>query len=583
MYDVPKAATLPALLSMQARERGSSVAYRFLPDGEQETRAMTFAELEREARAIAARLQAESRPGDRAMILTPDAVDFVRAFLACQYAGVVAVPVYPPLPVNSPRKLETLRVIAASCQPAAVLASGMESGGPDFRPLFDGLAPELTGVPWVPVGEAAEGDPGDHRPVPVRPQDVSFLQYTSGSTAHPKGVIVTHEALMHQEELLYRVGWFTPETVFVSWLPLFHDMGLIGTVLPALYAGCQAVLMPPLAFVQRPVRWLRAIQRYRGDVAGGPNSAYDLCVRRIPLADREGLDLRSWRGAFNGAEPVRAATMEAFSEAFGPYGFDRRAWYPTYGLAECTLMATASHHGLAPVTLDVDADRLGQGELVIGGDQRLVGSGKPVLHRQMVIVDPETCRPVPEGTVGEIWLAGPDVGGGYWGLAEETERTFGARLAGTDEGPFLRTGDLGAVHDGELFVCGRLKDLIILEGRNHYPQDIESTIEAAHPAIRTGCCAVFAIEADDREQLVVVAEVSPVRGPVDPDQVTRAVRAAVATDHSVQIGQLALVAPGSVPKTSSGKIRRAACRAAFERGELASAKAGGQRQLEGAR
>ncbi|MFC4534992.1 fatty acyl-AMP ligase [Sphaerisporangium dianthi] len=574
MQTIPKASTLTELIALRAAESGSNIAYRFLPDGEHESHSLTFAELELEIRALATRLRRHTEPGDRTLILAPDAGDFVRAFLACQYAGVIAVPVYPPMPFDARRGTETIRAIARDCGAWTVLFAGHEA----YRDIIREAAPELAELTWVDAGQVAGVDTGGFAPAPVRPEDVSFLQYTSGSTSLPKGVMVSHRALMHQEELILRAGGFTADDVIVSWLPLFHDMGLIGNVLLALYVGCEAVLMPPLSFVQRPIRWLRAISRYRATVSGGPNFAYELCVRRIPPEDREGLDLRSLKAAFNGAEPVRAATLEAFTEAYRPHGFDEQALYPCYGLAEVTLMATGSPLGTGAVMLDVDLGALQEGRLVTGGDHRIVGSGTPRLHRRLEIVDPATCERVPPGGVGEIWLAGPDVADGYWGRPEETEATFGARIAGTGEGPFLRTGDLGAMHEGNLFVSGRLKDLVIVGGRNHYPQDIEATAEVAHPLVRRGCVIAFSAEHDGAERLVVVAEVKPAAGEADLDDIRRSVRTAVSSCHGVQVGDVFLVDAGGVPKTSSGKLRRRTCRAAYEGGDLVAA----ARQLEGA-
>lgn len=474
------------------------------------------------------------------------------------------------MPFDARRGTASLRAIAQDCAPTVVLFAG--PGG--YERFIRDSSPELAALTWIGAGEVDESRAG-FLPVPADPAGISFLQYTSGSTASPKGVMVGHRALLAQERLLHEIGDFSQDSVIVSWLPLFHDMGLIGNVLLALYAGCQAVLMPPLTFVQQPVRWLRAISAYRATVSGGPNFAYELCVRRVPVQDRQGLDLSSLRAAFNGAEPVRASTLEAFTAAYAPHGFDPRALYPCYGLAEVTLMATGSPVGGGPVTLDVHLDALQEGRLVPGGGHRIVGSGRPGPRRRLEIVDPETCLPVRPGHVGEIWVAGPDVTDGYWGRPQESAEVFGARLTGTSEGPFLRTGDLGVVHDGELFVSGRLKDLIIVGGRNHYPQDLESTAETAHPMVRRGCVAAFG-----DAPLVVVAEVKPAVTEEQLAQVGPAVRTAVAAGHGVQVDKIVLIAAGTMPKTSSGKLQRRACRAAYESGTLTAAVPAPQ--LEGA-
>lgn len=577
MHTELKAPTIAALLSDQASQRGEKIAYTFLKDDE--VRAITYAELDVSARAIAARVQRSARPGDRALILATDNEAFIRGFLACQHAGVIAVPVCPPVPIGSARRVATLRSIARDSGAGVVLTQGTT----DLRSALRDVAPELLSPQWIHVDEVSTAEAADFRAVQRRSDDLAFLQYTSGSTSAPKGVMVPHEALMHNEELFARSMGMTSDDVIVSWLPLFHDMGLIGKVLQNLYVGAHAVLLPSLAFVQRPTRWLRAITEYRGTLSGAPNFAYDLCVHRIREEERAGLDLSSWRVAFSGAEPIRAGTLEAFAQTYAPHGFDEKAFYPGYGLAEITLMATGSELGAGAHTLSVDAAKLREGRVVDGHDQVLVSVGRAAPHRDIAIVDPATCAEVAPGEVGEIWLAGPDVARGYWNKPVETANTFGGHIAGTGAGPFLRTGDLGVVVAGRLYVTGRLKDLLIVGGLNHYPQDVEETVESAHTWIRRGCCAVFALERDDREQTVVVAEVQRPAGDASaPDlaEIARLVRTKVAAAHGVQVDEAVLVAPGSVPKTSSGKLQRAACRVAYELGELTPARAPATREFK---
>ncbi|RKS09659.1 acyl-CoA synthetase (AMP-forming)/AMP-acid ligase II [Nocardiopsis sp. Huas11] len=567
MTTFPLAPSLAEALAFQAREQGSKTAYRSLPDGETEARSQTFSELELQVRAVAAHLQEVAAPGDRVLVLVPDAIDFALSFLACQYAGAVAVPVYPPYPLNSQRKVDTLRSIAADSGAVAVLSTDAV----DYRTVFAASAPELAALHWIAVDTVDTYDATRYRRAGA--SEVSFLQYTSGSTSTPKGVVVTHEALVANQDYIRRAGRYDTDTVIVSWLPLFHDMGLIGTLLPAVFVGLEAVLMPPLAFVQSPVRWLRAVTRYRATVSGAPNSGYELCLRRVTEQDREGLELSSWKVAFNGAEPVRAATLEAFTRAFASHGFDERAHYPCYGLAENTLMVTGSRYDVRPPVLDVDLAALQkERRLVTGGAHRLVSSGVVLEGRRLEIVDPDTLLPVAPGEVGEIWSAGPDVAAGYWNNPDATRETFRAHLADSGDGPFLRTGDLGVFLDGDLYVCGRMKDVVIVDGRNHYPQDIEATVEDAHPAIRRNCLAAFAVEGADREELVVIAELDPHHRRADHAEVVRAVRTAVGTAHGVQADTVLLVAPGSVTKTTSGKVQRRACRAAYESGTLTPAR-----------
>jgi acyl-CoA synthetase (AMP-forming)/AMP-acid ligase II len=360
-------------------------------------------------------------------------------------------------------------------------------------------------------------------------------------------------------------------------------MGLIGCVHHPMLHGSSNVLMAPAAFLQRPLRWLQAIARYQAHTSGAPNFAYDLCVRRITPEQRATLDLRSWRVAFNGAEPVRARTIAEFTKAFEPCGFRPEAMMPVYGLAEATLLATGNPCGTLPRITAFHSGDLEHGKAHpdIGADataRALAGCGRVSADQRLVIADPERCTPLPDGEIGEIWLAGPSVAHGYWNRPEETQATFGARLADSGDGPFLRTGDLGFAHDGQLFIAGRRKDLIIVDGRNHYPQDIELTVEQSHPAFRAGCSAAFSIDVDGAERLVVVAEADPSwniasAGAGTADAKTpliRAARRAVAIDHDLDLHQLLLLRPASIPKTTSGKIRRQACRAGFLNGSLPS-------------
>lgn len=557
-----RARTLAEAISQRAADAADRIAYTFLPDGEKESHSWTFAELEQLTRALAARISREVAPGDRALIVAPDSADFVLAFLACQFAGVVAVPVYPPFPVTSPRRVETLRTIAEDCGAAAVLCAAPEQ----TRAMLIGAAPELDRLRWIGIVADADGA-ADFEPVPVTGADVSFLQYTSGSTSAPKGVVVTHDALMHNQELLCRTMGYSAESRIVGWLPLFHDMGLMGIVVPAVYAGSRTVLLPPLTFVQRPVRWLRAVTRYRATITGGPNFAYELCCRRIPAADRAGIDLSSLEVAFNGAEPIRAETLDEFAAEFAGHGFDSNSYYPCYGLAESTLMTTGSRRGAGAVTLTVSRAELAEGRVTPGQDQTLVGSGRVALHRELLIVDPDTRVPLPDGQVGEIWIGGPDAALAYWGNEDATRETFRAETVAPQSGPYLRSGDLGALVDGELYVVGRRKDLVIVGGRNYYPQDIEHTVENADPRIRRGCTAAFAVDREGGEELIVVAEV---KADADPDvaALTASLRAAVSVDHSITPARVVLVRAGTVPKTSSGKLQRRATRAAFEAGTL---------------
>jgi acyl-CoA synthetase (AMP-forming)/AMP-acid ligase II len=585
-----KAPNISALLAENAQSRGDETACTILGNGHDESDVLTHGALDLQARATAARLQQSLKAGDRALILAPDNAHFIRAFMACQYAGVIAVPVAPPLPLRNPRKVATLTAIARDCGAAAVL----DGSGAELRDAIGEFSPELAALQWIGVDTCAEAEASDFRAPRIASEDVSFLQYTSGSTSSPKGVMVSHRALLRNEEMFSAVMGMTSKDVIISWLPLYHDMGLIGKVLQSTYLGAHLVLMPSAAFVQRPARWLRAITRYRGTVSGAPNFAYDLCVSRIPEADRSEFDLSSWKVAFSGAEPIRPATFDAFARAYAPCGLAPETLQTGYGLAEATLVASGGVRGEPPLTRDIDPERLRQGRVVPGGDYRIISVGRPRLSRRFVIVDPATRRAREDGTVGEIWMSGDDIPLGYWGRPEATEETFGAHLADTGEGPFLRTGDLGVLLDGELYITGRLKDVIIVGGRNHYPHDIEACAEAAHSWIRPGCTAAFAVERDGREQVVLVAEVmrpaasrraAPGESaPPTPTLATikRQVMMAVSAEHGIQLDDIHLVTPASTFKTSSGKIQRALCRTAYEAGEFTPAREPGGRTPAGA-
>ncbi len=491
--------TLVEVLRRQAERLGEGRAYTFLLDGETAEAHLTYAELDRRARGLAATLAREGvGAGDRVLLLYPPGFDYVAAFFGCLYAGAVAVPAYPP---RSRRPSARLQSIQESAGAKAVLATAAVLSG------LDRQLPRRPGVLW----QAAEGvemergaeewrDPG------TGGEALAFLQYTSGSTAAPKGVMLRHANLLANLEQIRRSFAQTPEERTVIWLPPYHDMGLIGGILTPLYAGNTAVLLSPVSFLQRPLRWLRAISRYRGTTSGGPNFAYDLCVERIGAEEREKLDLSSWTLAFNGAEPVRAATLERFAAAFAPCGFRKEAFLPCYGLAEGTLLAACGRRGDgAEVAAFASAElerhhavAVAPEEVAAGEARALVGCGVAPEGARLQVVDPERSVPCAAGEVGEIWIAGPAVAAGYWGLPEATAASFGARTA-DGGGPWLRTGDLGFLDGhGDLFVTGRIKDLIILRGRNHYPQDVELTVERAHPALRPGCGAAFAVEEERR-------------------------------------------------------------------------------------
>ncbi len=550
--------SLPEVLARRAAEQPDVRAYAFVDEHLDEQAALTYGELHARALAVAARLREACAPGDRALLVFPPGLDFVVAYFGCLYAGVIAVP------VNPPRRevvQGATRSVVSDCAPSVVLTLGAMVGF--MTPALEGVCGALR---WVAVDEV-EPDAPDFAIQPSAPEDIAFLQYTSGSTSDPKGVMVTHGNLVANERMICRAFGHDERSTVVGWAPLFHDQGLIGNVLQPLWVGASAILMSPLVFSRWPLLWLSAVSKYRAHSSGGPNFAFELCVvraaggRKVP----EDLDLSSWKVAFNGAEPIRPDTVRRFTETFAPYGFDPGAMYPCYGAAEATLLVSGSAKGRGPRTLEADADALGRGRLVdvpAGEGRTLVGSGLVLPGEEVRIVDPETGRAAAEDEVGEIWVSGPQVARGYWRRPELTERTFGAEVEGEPGRTYLRTGDLGAVVDGELYVIGRLKDLIIIRGRNYYPHDIEQTVQLAHPALRRGCCAAFAVTDRGDERLVVVQEVKRDQD-ADPGEVGGTIREAVVREHEISVSDLVLTLPQQLQKTSSGKIMRAAARARY--------------------
>jgi 8-amino-7-oxononanoate synthase len=556
------------MLRHRAAHQPGDPAFHYLVDGETDEILWSYAELDRRARAIAAWLQSLGLQGERALLLYPAGLDFIAAFFGCVYAGVVAVPAYPP---RKNRSVERIEAIADDAEAKVALTThevlARVQGTLDENP-------GLKSLHWGATDQFPSSLERDWRHPDVHGDTLAFLQYTSGSTGTPKGVMLSHANLIHNSALICHAFEHTRSGVGVFWLPSYHDMGLIGGILQPMYVGRPNVLMSPMSFLQKPLRWMQAITRYKGTVSGGPNFAYDLCLRRITPEERQTLDLSTWSLAFNGAEPIRPETIAEFTRTFEPCGFRPEAFYSCYGLAEATLMVTGGFKTSLPIVRAFDAKSLEGNQVVEAlpdeeGARTLVGCGAALLDQEVVIVDPETMTHLPDSRVGEIWVAGPSVAQGYWRRAEETANTFRAYLKDSGRGPYLRTGDLGFVHNGELFVTGRLKDLIIIHGRNHYPQDIEQTVERAHPLLRAGACGVFTVDISGRERLGVVAEIDRGRNrtPEELEEVFAAIRRTVSADHEVPVDAIVLIKSGSIPKTSSGKIQRHACRNGFLRGK----------------
>lgn len=562
-FDPAGCTSIIELLESRAELHPEKVAFTFLPDGEDTGITVTYGQLSLRAKATAVRFAVSAKPGDRALMLFPSGLEFIYAFFGCLYSGVIAVPAYPP---RRNQNLGRLKSIIDDCDPTFVLTTSKVLTVAE--PLFaetEGLA-DLAFV-TVDLDEAADAsawsDPGSNG------ETLAFLQYTSGSTGNPKGVMVSHGNLIYNEAMITEAYASTFEDVSVSWLPMFHDMGLIGTTLQPLFVGASSVFMSPASFLQKPFRWLKAISDYRGTAICAPNFAYELCASQITEEQKAELDLSCLKIALSGAEAVRPETLEAFIEAFEPCGFKRGAFNPTFGLAEATLMVSSAKAENRPLFTLVDAGALAGNKVVlVDADSdvktmRLVSNGTSPLDAELAIVNPESLEVLPEGEVGEIWSKGDHIAKGYWRNEEATQETFKAYTA-DGRGPFMRTGDLGCLIDDELYITGRQKDVIIIRGRNHYPQDIEFTVQQSHVALKADVGAAFTVDVDGEERLVVVQEVErKYRMRLVTEVVSAAIRQAVAENHELQVHTIVYLKPGAILKTSSGKIQRSANKKAF--------------------
>ena len=577
-----KAATLVDILRNRAREQPHFSIYSFLVDGESEELSLTYRELEHKAKAIAAYLQSVTSPQDRVLLLYPAGLDYITAFFGCLYAGVIAIPAYPPRPNRS---LNRLQNILNNAQTDIALTNSET-----WQSLAKQLdkTPKLKQLRWIATNAIAPSQAENWREPELNEDSIAFLQYTSGSTAEPKGVKIAYKNLLHNLEAIHRCFRHSPQSKGVIWLPPYHDMGLIGGILQPLYGGFPVTLMSPLMFLQNPLRWLRAISNTQATTSGGPNFAYDLCVRKFKPEQLVGLDLSSWQVAFNGAEPINHETLKQFTETFSPYGFDPSAFYPCYGMAEATLIISGGSGNEAIVTKTVQRKALEENKIIPSNARdinphTLVSCGRSLIDQKIAIVHPETLISCQPGEVGEIWVSGSSVAQGYWQQPRVTEATFNAYLKDTNEGPFLRTGDLGFLDRGELFFTGRLKDMIVIKGRNHYPQDIEKTVEETNSWIRPSGVASFSIDLAGEEKLVILAEVerrywsssrsanrngSSASDIISVKDLTQSIKREIAKNHDLQAHTILLLKPGSLPKTSSGKIQRHACRADFLNSDL---------------
>ena len=543
------------VLEYRALHQGTRLAFRYLEDGEACAIEWNYAELDCRARVIGQWLSARKAAGERVLVVTPSGLEYVAALFGCFHAGAVAVPAYP---LRSARNSEKLWAIQKDCG-----AKFLVTTSPELDQTFANVeGPRLQDLQVLAVGRSLEEC--DWTPQPVEEDRLALLQYTSASTGNPKAVRITHSNLLHNSRMLRSAFEYSSASVCVSWLPVYHDMGLIGGILQPVFGGFPCTIMSPTHFLQRPARWLEAISRFRATISGGPNFVYDLCVRRVPLESLETLDLESWSVAFNGSEPVRAETMDGFAAKFERCRFRRQAFFPCYGLAESTLIVSGGPRLAQPLVKQVDVTGLHSHRIAEGDEttvRRLSSSGQVVPESEVLIVHPENRERCEAGEVGEIWVRSKSCASGYWN-SHHTPETFHAYLAGSKDGPFLRTGDLGFMSSGHLFVTGRIKDLIIIRGLNYYPQDVEYTVQSSHPALAGTFGAAFSLEDEQGEQLGIVQEINRHRASEAGDAIA-AVRSKIFEDHGLRPKVIIFVRQGTIPRTTSGKVQRYRVRNAF--------------------
>ncbi|MEZ5509408.1 MAG: AMP-binding protein [Gammaproteobacteria bacterium] len=576
MKGFPQFKNLVEMASTQAARRGESDLTTFLGESGVPEGTLTFAGLDRAARNIAAHLTEKGLANKNLMLLYTPGLDYIKAFFGCLYAGSVPVPAYPPM---GARDIDRLKRIVLDCDAAAILSSSM------LRPMIEAWISNPSNgisIPCIPTDAAADVDAAGFVGADLDPEAIAFLQYTSGSTGHPKGVMVSHRNLLENFQQIVWTFAHTSDLEVVAehyktviWLPPFHDMGLIGGVLTPVYAGARVTLMSPLTFLKNPFVWLKAITDENAKVSGGPNFSYQYCVRKVTDEQLAQLDLSSWDVAFNGAEAIQVDALNAFTERFAPAGFDRRAFLPCYGLAEATLFVAGSPAGRGPLVRDAALTGLAKGEFVAlesGAPEEttaLVSSGVIAQGADVRIVDPNSHEECADGKVGEIWVNSPSVAQGYWNKPSFSGSVFRATIKAQGDTHYMRTGDLGFKLENELFVTGRIKEMIIVAGRNHYPQDIEFSLQSCNPAFRKGCGAAFAIADHGKEQLVVMQELSNTQlQPSDYQQLALQAARAIGFRHGISPRALVFIAPGNLPKTSSGKIQRTEARKIYEAGNI---------------
>jgi len=558
--------SLVEIISKRATVQPDDVVYKYLGDGINETESFTFKEIDRVARSIAEALSKKLSKGDRVLLLFPQGLQYVAALYGCFYGGFIAIPAYPP---RRNRKMDRINSIIEDSGAAAGLVTEDV-----FKTIERNFAEDelLKGMEWFQYETISTNtNPPALSNLP-KPEDVAFIQYTSGSTGNPKGVMITHKNIVYNSDFIRRSFGFDRHTVGMNWLPIFHDMGLVGGIFQAAFLGLINIGMPPVAFLKNPLNWLKAIDKYKATTGGGPNFSFDYCVQKIKPEEVEGLDLSSIKNFYCGGEPVRKKTFEEFPKAFKGAKVRTNQMFAVYGMAETTLIVTGKDPATEPSFVRVDQDALSKNRLVFAPEDakgiNLVSNGRVWMDTKVAIVNPETFVEVDENSIGEVWISGPTVAKGYWNKPEENKRTFNAYLS-NGQGPWLRSGDLGFMYQDELYITGRLKDLIIIRGVNYYPNDIEYSIQQSHEAFKPNSGAAFSIHKDGIEKLVIVQELERnyLRN-TDFDELMAHIRKTIADEHELEVYSIALIRTGSIPLTSSGKIQRRQTRYEFLTGKL---------------
>jgi acyl-CoA synthetase (AMP-forming)/AMP-acid ligase II/acyl carrier protein len=555
LFDGSEPGSIVEMLQRRAARAPTDVAYRFLSGKAVEADVLTYEKLDRRSRAIGGWLRSRCEAGLPIALIFPPGLEYVAAFYGTLYGGGIAVPLNPPASRNSVARLEAV-LDNANCRLALTTLDQLPRIARARR-----QCPALSKVEFVAVETIPDDASAEWRDPCTNAESVVVVQYTSGSTAVPKGVRLRDRNLLHNVSLMMQASRLGKSDIGVSWLPHYHDMGLVAGILMPAFGGFPVVLLSPAGFLSEPIRWFDAISKYRATVSGGPNFGYEECVRRIREEEVDRIDLGSWRVAYCGAEPIRPDTIKRFTTAFARSGFREKTFFPCYGLAESTLMVSGGPADSSPVLkwlskTDLQGDCIADAPAESSNAIAVSASGALLPDNKVIIVNPESRVACEQGRVGEIWLSGPSVGDGYWNSAEATEELFNAFLAETGTGPFLRTGDLGFVENGMLYVVGRRKDLIIIRGMNHYPQDIELTIERCHPSLVPDCGAAFSIDVDGEEKLVVVHEIGRRVAVAEHQLVFESIVESIANQHGLQVHAIALIKQGTIARTTSGKVQR---------------------------